>query len=163
MNPFTHFHTKLARRVALALLAGAVLPFPAAMAVHAEDYPRRLRSYETTYAVPRFNVHLDLTITSNGAAHVDGTIRLGEGSQSRTLDAEGTGQANFADSDGDGVAGLVRLAADFRDGSTGQRVDGVLVPTGPDIDTSGNYEVTLIIAGEPRTFVTSFHVSTERR
>jgi hypothetical protein len=163
MDPFTLFRTKLAWRVALALLAGAVLLFPAAMAVHADDHPHRLRSYETTYAVPGFRMHLDLTITSDGSVRADGTIRLGESSNVRTLVAQGAGQANRADSDGDGVAGLVRLAAEFRDVGTDQRVGVVLVPIGPDIDTNGDHEVTLTIDGEPRTFLTSFRVSPERR
>lgn len=57
----------------------------------------------------------------------------------------------------------MRLAAEFRDAATGNRVGVTLVPTRADIDASGNYEITLTIGGEPRTLLTRFRVSTVRR
>lgn len=57
----------------------------------------------------------------------------------------------------------MRLAAEFRDVGTGNRVGVTLVPTRADIDASGSYEITLTIGGEPRTLLTRFRVSTVRR
>ena len=160
MNSFHFLHTKLSRRAALALLAGAAMPGIATVAAEA---PYRLRAYETTYAVP-LAMRLDLVIASNGSARVEGTIRvrLGEDSGSRTLIAQGTGQARVADADGDGIAGLARLEADFRDAASGRRVGVVLFPTGPDIAASGDYEVTIVIGGEALTGLTAIRVGRAR-
>jgi hypothetical protein len=109
-----------------------------------------LRQYETTSAIPNINLHLVLTIASDGA-HVDGTIRLEEGSQTRRLVAQGTGQASCADVDGDGIAGLTRLVAAFRDTATQTSHRIVLSPVGADIDASEKRDITLEISGI-RTF-----------
>ena len=153
--------TKLTRRAALAMLAGAAMP---RLSATADGAPYRLRSYETTYAVP-LAMRLDLVIASNGSARVDGTIRvrLGEASGSRILIAQGTGQARVADVDGDGVAGLTRLEADFRDAASGSRVGVVLFPAGPDIDASGDYEVTIVIGKEALTGLTAARIGAARR
>ena len=161
MNTSLILRTNLSRRAALAILAGAAMPRLSAVAA---EEPYRLRAYETTYAVP-LAVSLDLAIAADGSSRVDGTIRgrLGEDSDSRTLIALGTGQARVADADGDGVAGLVRLEADFRDAASGGRVGVVLLPTGPDIDASGDYEVTIVIGGEALTGLIAARVSPKRR
>lgn len=101
----------------------------------------------------RFTVRVGAT----GTARATGVIRLEDDAGRRILVAEPGGtQASCADTDGDGVAGLVRLSAGFRDVETGTRFDVVLVPTGPDIGVSGVYELILQVGAEAPTTGTGF-------
>jgi hypothetical protein len=145
----------------MALVAGSAMPRRATMAA---EEPYRLRAYETTYAVP-LAMDLDLAIAADGSARVAGTIRVrpGEDSRSRTLIAQGTGQARIDDSDGDGVVGLVRLEANFRDVASGSRAGVVLFSTGPDIDASGDYEVTIVMDGAAMTGLIAARIGSRQR
>jgi hypothetical protein len=91
-------------------------------------------------------------VSATGRARTTGVIRLEDDSGRRILVAEPGGtQASCANVDGDGVAGLVRLSAVFRDVETGTLFDVVLVPTGPDIGVSGVHELILQVGAEAPT------------
>jgi hypothetical protein len=63
--------------------------------------------------------------------------------------ARGGAQANCADADGDGSAGLARLEAGFRNVRSGRRIRLILEPTEHDVDVSGLYEFAVQL-GEQR-------------
>ena len=96
----------------------------------------------------RFTVRVSAT----GRARTTGVIRLEDDTGRRILVAEPGGtQASCADVDGDGVAGLVRLSAVFRDVETGTPFDVVLVPTGSDLGVSGVHELILQVGADAPT------------
>jgi hypothetical protein len=90
-------------------------------------------------------------ISVDGTARMHGAIRVRDDAGRHRLVANGGAQTACADSDGDGTAGLVRLAAEFRDAKTGALVPMVLSPTEHDIDAGGTYAVSLRIGEETVT------------
>jgi hypothetical protein len=80
-----------------------------------------------------------------GLATVHGVLQIGEGQTQTVLVAEGAGgTAACADTDGDGIAGLVALTVPFRDTRTGASVPVRITPSGAqDLDESGAYRLTV--------------------
>ena|SRR5215213_6485206 len=107
---------------------------------------------------PQLNSALRLTLRiADGTAHVRGTIRLENDEGRRILVAErGDADASCADSNGDGVAGLVWLKAEFRDAKTKRRVDVVVVPTGGDLGVSGVHGLIVQVGEEAPVTGTGF-------
>jgi hypothetical protein len=106
------------------------------------------------------HVDLRLTIAPDGTARMDGAILvvsaldgpmpLDDSGSPRRLMANGTdAQASCADTDGDGHAGIVQIAADLEDAQSGETARIVLetVPT-RDIDKRRTYPLTLVIGDE---------------
>lgn len=105
-------------------------------------------------------VELRLTIAPDGSAQIDGAILvvsaldgpmpLDDPGSTRRLVADGTdAQARCADADGDGHAGIIRIAADLEDAQSGETVR-IVLETEPtrDIDERGTYPLTLVIGDE---------------
>jgi hypothetical protein len=96
-------------------------------------------------------------IRGDGTARVTGTIRLEDDKGRRILVAErGGANASCADTNGDGVAGLVRLEAVFRNAKAKRRVLVVLVPAGADIGASGVHDLILQVGEEAPVTGTGF-------
>jgi hypothetical protein len=64
--------------------------------------------------------------------------------------ADGTANASCADTDGDGVGGLIRLSIRLRDARTGEAYTGIIAPLDGDADESGRMMARLLFErGEP--------------
>ena len=105
-----------------------------------------------------FTLNLAAKIAPDGTARLAGVIRLPPEPAAATapsapiiIAAGGAAEASCADLDGDGTGGLSRLAADFREIATGDRIPVVLVPIAHDVDANGVYAVTLQIGDETLT------------
>lgn len=147
------------RPLMLAFLIAALLLLPmGTTAKHHDDaIEPAMTVRDTTLPV---DLRLQLAFAPDGTARVRGTIRQRGNAMPLLEAARGDARTVFADADGDGTAGLVRLNADFRDVETGKRVRVVLAPTEHDIDASGDYAVELQIdesgmIGDIRTVISA--------
>jgi hypothetical protein len=129
----------LPRRAALAVLAAALLPRPAAVrgqtggSCHAVGSPAQHPDFlwwpvGTPSGAPADpTVRLWLGIGPAGSARVRGHIRRRGDDETSLLVAEpGTARAACADLDGDGAVGLTRVEFEARDARTGARVPVVV-------------------------------------
>lgn len=150
------FRTTFGRHLALRFLLGTLLILPASagaehdLTCHPPDGPGpgpSVVTYTIVNAWPKSTgpaLRLTAGITADGTARVLGAIRARDAAGTRLLKAaRGGAQTACADTDGDGTAGLTRLAASFRDAKTGARVPVIITSTGDDIDATGVYAVNV--------------------
>jgi hypothetical protein len=85
-------------------------------------------------------LRLFVLIDRDGNERAQGAALLRDGTANTYLVAEPQGaSATCADADGDGTAGLTRLAVGLRDAQTGARSTAVISPLAGELDASGRY------------------------
>src|SRR5262245_46113480 len=101
-------------------------------------------------------VQLTANMAPDGTARIRGIIRVPDDPSQPGLGpytpllaiAKNVVGVECDDTNGNDLAGLVRLATIFKNVKTGERVPVVLATTGPDLDTSGTYLFVLQIGNE---------------
>jgi hypothetical protein len=87
-----------------------------------------------------------MVIDSNGNEEARGFIHIRDGRERTLLLAVPDGaNATCADSDGDGVAGVTRIEATFRDVESGRRLLTVLTPRDGEADERGRHAAIMRI------------------
>jgi len=89
-----------------------------------------------------------VSIDRVGHAAVGGfaVLRSGPSLPPRLLQA-GSGTAQCADADGDGLGGLARLEITFRDGRSGETVIAIITPEHGDVSVSGPFGARILFPG----------------